>query len=197
MTTGIGGSSRWITSRSCRPSSSLPCSQTSRITSAGRRWRTASMASVLLWARRAVLPSSSRMPAISVQMSRSSSTIRISWPMALQTVRNVICGSLCGCRMWSSRRDFLRVTPEYQTDARTATLAVVQSEIAAMIFHDLLDDRETEAGAFAARRHVRLGEALAPLFRQAFAVVLDDNAHGGILVAQRKRDLPRRQHLAR
>ena len=48
ITTGTGGSSRRITSRSCRPSSSLPCSQTSRITSAGRRCRTASVASVLL-----------------------------------------------------------------------------------------------------------------------------------------------------
>src|SRR5882672_2476535 len=195
ITTGTGGSSRRMMSRSCRPSSSLPCSQTSRITSAGRRWRTASTASVLLWARRAVLPSSSRMPAISVQMSRSSSTMRISWPMALQTVRDGLSGSLCGCRMWSSRRDFLRVTSEYQTDARAATLAVVEHEITAVIFHDLFDDREAKTGALAAGCHVRLGEALAPLFRQALAVVFDNDAHGGIVVAQGERDLPWRQRL--
>src|ERR1700730_10900180 len=183
-------------SRSCRPSSSLPCSQTSRMTSAGRRWRTASIASVLSWARRAVWPSSSRMPAISVQMSRSSSTMRMSWAMTLQTVRDGLSGSLCGCRMRSSRRDFLRVTPEYQTDARTATLAVIKPAITAVIFHDLLDDREAEAGALAAGRHVRLGEPLAPLLRQAFAVVLDDNAHGGIVVAQGERDFSRWQRLA-
>src|SRR5260370_10292977 len=191
--TGSGGSSRRMMSRSCKPSSSLPCSQTSRMTSAGRRWRTASIASVLSWARRAVWPSSSRMPAISVQMSRSSSTMRMSWAMTLQTVRDGLSGSLCGCRMWSSRRDFLRVTPEYQTDARTATLAVVQRKITAVIFHDLLDDRETETGALAASRHVGLGEALAPLLRQTLAVVLDDNAYNAVLVAQRDRDLAWRQ----
>src|SRR5260370_37973740 len=136
------------------------------------------------------------MPAISVQMSRSSSTMRMSWAMTLQTVRDGLSGSLCGCRMWSSRRDFLRVTPEYQTDARAATLAVVQRKITAVIFHDLLDDRETEAGALAAGRHVRLGEALAPLLRQAFAIVLDDKAHGGVAVAQGERDLSRWQRLA-
>src|SRR5258708_796985 len=192
ITTGTGGSSRRITSSSCRPSSSLPCSQTSRVTSAGRRWRTASMASGLLWAPRAGWPSPSRWPAISVQMSRSSSTMRISWPMPLQPVRDVMCGSLCGRRVRSNRRDFLRVASEYQTDARTATLAVVQREIAAMILHDLLDDGETEAGALAARCHVRFGQALASLLGQALAVVLDDNADRGAVVAQRERDLARR-----
>src|SRR4029450_9158434 len=187
------GSSRRITSRICRPSSSAPCSQTSRITSAGRRWRTASMASVLLWARRAVWPSSSRMPAISVQMSRSSSTMRISWPMTLQTVRDVMCGSLCGRRMRTNRRDFLRVTSEYQTDARPATLAVIQGEIAAMIFHDLLDDGEAQARTLAARGHIGLGQPFAAFLGQPLAVVVDDDAHGDIVVAQRQLDLTRRQ----
>src|SRR5215475_4836543 len=196
MTTGTGGSSRWITSRSCRPSSSLPCSQTSRMTSAGRRWRTASTASELLWARRAVCPSSSRMPAISVQMSRSSSTIRISWPMTLQTVRNVGCGSLCGRRMRARRRDFLRVASEYQTDARAATLAVVERERPAVVFHDLLDDREPQTRAFAPRGHVGLGEPLAVLHRQALAIVLNENAHIGPVIAQAEHDLALRQRLA-
>src|SRR4029450_2438075 len=186
------GSSRRITSRICRPSSSAPCSQTSRITSAGRRWRTASMASVLLWARRAVWPSSSRMPAISVQMSRSSSTMRISWPMTLQTVRDVTCGSLCGRCVRTYRRDFLRVPPEYQTDTRPATLAAVQGEIAAMIFHDLLDDRETKPGTLAARGHIRLGEPFAAFLGQTLAVVVDDDAHRCVIVTQRQRDLARR-----
>src|SRR5215470_15382162 len=177
MTTGTGGSSRRITSRSCNPSSSLPCSQTSRITSAGRRCRTASIASLLLWARRALCPSSSRIPAISVQMSRSSSTIRISWPMTLQTVRDVVCGSLCGRRVCGCRREFLRVAPEYQTDARAATLAVVKRQQAPMVFHDLLDDGEPKPGALAAGRHIGLGKALAAGLGQAFAVVLHDDAH--------------------
>src|ERR1700722_13203715 len=136
------------------------------------------------------------MPAISKQMSRSSSTMRMSWAMTLQTVRDGLSGSLCGCRMWSSRRDFLRVTSEYQTDARAATLAVVQHEITAVIFHDLLDDGEAEACALAAGRHIRLGEALAPLFRQTFAIFLDDNAHGGVVVAQGERDFPWRERVA-
>src|SRR5215470_5867044 len=184
MTTGTGGSSRRITSRSCNPSSSLPCSQTSRITSAGRRCRTASIASLLLWARRAVCPSSSRIPAISVQMSRSSSTIRISWPMTLQAVRDVVCGSLCGCRVCGCRREFLRVAPEYQTDARTATLAVVQGQQPPMVFHDLLDDGEPQARALAARRHVGFGEAFATGLGQALAIVLDDNADNRPFVVQ-------------
>src|SRR5215217_4750891 len=185
-----------MTSSSCRPSSSLPWSQTSRITSAGLRWRTASVASVLLWARRAVLPSSSRMPAISVQMSRSSSTMRISWPMTLQTVRDLTSGSLCGRCVRTYRRDFLRVTPEYQTDTCAATLAVIQGEIAAMIFHDLLDDGEAQARTFAARGHIGLGEPLAAFLGQALAVVVDDDAHRCVIVAQRQRDLARRQGLA-
>src|ERR1051325_6703929 len=186
-----------MTSSSCSPSSSLPCSQTSRITSAGRRWRTASIASVLLWARRAVWPSSSRMPAISVQMSRSSSTMRISWPMTLQTVRSRRCGSLCGRRMRPDRRYFLRVPPEYQTDTRAATLAVIQREMAAMILHDLLDDGETEPGPLAARGHIGLGQPLAAFFGQSLAVVLDDDPHGGIVVAQAERDLAGRQRFPR
>src|SRR5260370_31261327 len=137
------------------------------------------------------------MPAISVQMSRSSSTMRMSWAMTLQTVRDGLSGSLCGCRMWSSRRDFLRVTPEYQTDARAATLAVVQRKITAVIFHDLLDDRETEAGALAAGRHVRLGCALPPLLPEAVAAVLDNNSPGGGVVAQGGRKLSPWQGLAR
>ena len=36
----------------------------------------------------------------------------------------MVRGSLCGGRVTGRRRDFLRVAPEYQTDARTATLAV-------------------------------------------------------------------------
>src|SRR5882672_3869595 len=108
-----------------------------------------------------------------------------------------MCGSLGGRRVRTYRRDFLRVTPEYQTDARTATLAVIQCEIAAMIFHDLLDDREAEPGTLAARGHIRLGQPLAAFLGQALAVVVDDDAHRCVIVAQRQRDLARRQHLTR
>src|SRR5579883_3492063 len=185
ITTGIGGSSRRITSRSCRPSSSLPCSHTSRITSAGRRWRTASIASLLLCARRAVWPSSSRMPAMSVQMSRSSSTIRLSCAMTLQIVRVACGGSLGGCDLRPSRRDFLRVAPEYQTDTRAATLPVIEHQFAAVILHDLLDDGEPQPRSLAAGRHVRLGKPVPALFRQSLAVVLHDDAHRRTVIDER------------
>src|SRR5258708_7387850 len=198
--TGIGGSSRRMTSSSRRLSSAVPCSQTSRMTSAGRRWRTASIASVLLWARRGACPSSSRMPAIRVQMSRSSSTMRMSWPIWFQTDSSgcplLLSGSLCGRRLRRSRRDFLRVAPEYQTDARTATLAVVEDEGAAVVLHDLLDDRKAKAGAFAARRHVGLGQPLPAFLRQSLAVVLHDHADRVAVFLQGERDLARLQSLA-
>src|ERR1044072_6512863 len=86
--------------------------------------------------------------------------MRISWHMSLQTVRDVTGGSLCGRCVRTYRRDFLRVPPEYQTDTSPATLAVIQGEIAATIFHDLIDDREAEARPLAARGHIGQGEPL-------------------------------------
>src|SRR5690242_9178920 len=134
------------------------------------------------------------MPAISVQISRSSSTIKISWPMALQTVRG-FHGLLCGCRMRRSRRDFPRVPSEYQTDARPATLAVVQEKLAAVVFHDLLDDGETEPCPFAASRHIGLGQAIASCLGEALAIVLDHDANGRPVIFERQRNLSRRQRL--
>ena len=46
-----------------------------------------------------------------------------------------------------------------------------------MIFHDFFYDRETEAGALGPRRHIRLGEALAALDREAAAIVGDAHLH--------------------
>src|SRR5690242_20186034 len=42
-----------------------------------------------------------------------------------------------------------------------------------MIFHDLLDDSEAQAGALRARCHIWLGQPLAAVPRQALAVVFD------------------------
>src|SRR5579883_1287643 len=103
------------------------------------------------------------------------------------------CGSLRGSRLSRHRRDLLRVAPEYQTDASPATLAVIERQQSAMVLHDFFYDRETEAGALAARRHVGLGQALTALDRQTLAVVLDDDAHSGALVPQAQRNLARRQ----
>ena len=129
------------------------------------------------------------MPAISVQMSGSSSTMRMSGAM-----RPSLTGSRIIVRRSGTADAISSRLPEYQTDARAATLAVVQREIAAVIFHDLLDDRETQAGALAARRHVGLGQALAPLLRQAVAIVLDDDAtRSSSLSRKSERDLARWQ----
>src|SRR5882757_2893330 len=117
------------------------------------------------------------MPAINVQMSRSSSTIRISWAMTLQTVRCVLGGSLSCCCMQSARRDLPRIASEYQTDARTATFTVSERKLSTVILHDLLDDREAKTGPLAPRRDIWLGHALAAFARKSPAVVLDDDAH--------------------
>src|SRR3990167_1133971 len=130
-------------------------------------------------------------------MSRSSSTIRMSWAMTLQAVRYCLCGSLCGCRMRSSRRDFLRVPSEYQTDGGAATLSVLQRKITTVIFHYLLDDSQAQPRPFAAGRHVRLGQALSSFLRQTLAVVLDDNTHRRAVVLQGQRNLASRQRSGR
>src|SRR5215813_11042432 len=95
-----------------------------------------------------------------------------------------------------ARADAISFASEYQTDARAATLAVVERERPAVVFHDLLDDREPQTRAFAARGHVGLGEPLAVLGWQALAIVLDENAHVGPVVAQAEHDLALRQALA-
>src|SRR5476651_2216228 len=97
--------------------------------------------------------------------------------------------------MGACRRDLLRVAPEYQTDARTATLAVLEQQRAAMVFHDLLDDREPQPGALAACRHIRLGQAVAAFPRQALAIVLDDDTDARALVLQIERNFSPRQRL--
>src|SRR5262245_56992922 len=54
---------------------------------------------------------------------------------------------------------------------RSATVVVAEDEAPAMVLRDLLDDRQPEAGALGPRRHIGLGQALAPLDRQPLAVV--------------------------
>ena len=51
---------------------------------------------------------------------------------------------------------------EDQSDPRPFWLGIFQHQLSLMIFHDLLDDGETEARALAARGHIRLGKAIAP-----------------------------------
>src|SRR6185312_5386240 len=108
------------------------------------------------------------MPHISMRISASSSTTRMSCAM---------CGGPCcdGGRSGVGLCDGARLDAmEDEHDARAAAFAVLERKLAAVILHDLLDDGEAEPGTLGARRHVRLGEPLAPLARQAAAAILDD-----------------------
>src|SRR5512139_2606082 len=99
-------------------------------------------------------------------MSRSSSTTRMSsainrTPMSLQL------RSFGGLAAGSHGH---RLAGETQDRARAAAWCRSKGEIAAMLLDDLLDDRESEASALLARRHVGLEDAH-PTLRQADAVV--------------------------
>src|SRR5215472_14836626 len=107
------------------------------------------------------------MPHISMRMSASSSTTRMSCAMDR-------CLRSRARRFGRRRGTAIVAAMEDEHYARATSLAILQDEFAAMIFHDLLDDGETETGALAARRHVRLGQALASFRRETATVVLDD-----------------------
>src|SRR5258708_15091831 len=140
----------------------------SSTTRLGRRVRIASSVAVESAAARVWWPSSSRMPPMSIRMSASSSTIRMSCAMT-------------GCFRQLLRRTglarTLRANPpeEREGNARAAAGAILEHQRAAMIFHDFFDNRQSQSGTFGARCHIRLGEPLAVLQRQALAIVLDDD----------------------
>src|SRR5215469_15706653 len=73
-------------------------------------------------------------------------------------------------------------THEQQRHARAAAGAIVEAQLAAVVFHDLLDDRQTETRAAAARGDVPLGQPIALLVRQADAVVFDRNGDDAVRV---------------
>ena len=58
-----------------------------------------------------------------------------------------------------------------------------------MIFHDLLDDSEAQPGALGPRRHIGLGQPLAAIMRQALAVILDNDQHLPVPLADRDANL--------
>src|SRR6266852_2046747 len=102
-----------------------------------------------------------------MRMSTSSSTIKMSCAM-------VDCAQLH--RLLCSIREFHCAdlgNREDELDPRPIGLPIFQNQLAAVIFHDLLDDGETQASSLCAGRDIRLGQPLAALLRQAFAVVLD------------------------
>src|ERR1700732_2641556 len=123
------------------------------------------------------------MPHINMRISASSSTTRTSCAMD---------DGPCCCDGWrlGQRSGIAGLgTVEDQHDAGAAAVAVIEDQLAAVIFHDLLDDGETEPGALGARRHIGLGQALAPFGRQAAAIVLDDERDLPVRIVEPHGDL--------
>ena len=84
------------------------------------------------------------------------------------------------------------------TRAPGAWRGVGQDQLAAVVFHDPLDDGQAQAGALLAGGHIGLGQAVAVLGRQADAVVLDLEVDATVGVDdQRARDPARRLGVAR
>src|SRR5215472_14942050 len=116
-------------------------------------------------------------------MSASSSTIRMSCAMGYRAQLGGFGGRADG-RM--------RLAGKNQRDPSSARFPILQQQFPLVIFHDLLDDSEPQAGALRAGRHVRLGQALAVLARQAFSVVLDRDRDAAFDVTHSDRDPARR-----
>jgi len=90
----------------------------------------------------------------------------------------------------------VRVAGKDQCDPGSTRFPILQKQFPLVIFHDLFHDSEPQAGALCAGRHVRLGQALAMLLRQAFSVVLDRDRDPAIGVGGGDRDPARRLRLA-
>src|SRR5205814_8716523 len=129
-------------------------------------------------------PSSLRTPAISMRLSASSSTIRTSCAMAdpaqlhgaqfhglIRCIETLRSANLRGGKM--------------ETDAGALRLPILQDQLSVMIFHDLLDDGQTQACALCPRRDVRVGQLLAPMLRQPLPVIFDN--HGSLAILLRNR----------
>src|SRR5258708_38652492 len=166
------------------PASSLPQCQISRITTVGCRAWIAARASRLPAASRVEYPSSFKTPAISIRMSASSSTIRMSCAMGSGTQlgrRNDGCGSLYNTG----------IADEHQRYPRPIRLPIGERQLTAVIFHDLSNDSETQAGALGSGRHVGFGQALTSLLRQALTAVFDGDGHVVSILRTRHPNLAR------
>src|ERR1700761_8243414 len=105
-----------------------------------------------------------------MRISASSSTIRISCAMA----DRALCHGLIRC-IETLRGANLR-GGKMETDAGALRLPILQDQLSVMIFHDLLDDGQTQACALCPRGDIRLRQLLAPMLWQAFPIVF--NNHG-------------------
>src|SRR5689334_4121565 len=130
-----------------------PCSQTSRITSDGRRTRNASVAASASPAPRVSYPSSRRIPSISILMSGSSSTIRMSY-----AIRH------------------LRRQDQYSDSARTV-VSVIERQTSPVVFHDLLDNRQSQSGALGLMCYIGFSQPCTIFLRQPDSVISHDDAN--------------------
>src|SRR5580704_17680910 len=100
-----------------------------------------------------------------MRMSASSSTIRMSCAMG-------------DCTQVHPRRltvadNAVSFGNEYQLYPGSGRLRILEQQPALVIFHDLLDDGEAQAGALRPCRHIGFGETLAAALGQSFAIILD------------------------
>src|SRR3546814_2808758 len=97
------------------------------------------------------------MPVISIRMSASSSTMRISLAMPGSSFHRRHHDAFLGLSAATFRHIFAQ--GENETDDGAAALAVAQKQVAAVILHDLLHNCQPKSSAALARRHVGLGQA--------------------------------------
>src|ERR1700746_1350160 len=115
-----------------------------------------------------------------MRMSASSSTIRTSCAMADRAQFHGLIGCIETLRSANLRGG------KMETDAGALRLPILQDQHSMMIFHDLLDDGQSQAGALCPRGNIRLGQLLAPMPRQPLPVVFD-NHDGGLAIFLRNR----------
>src|SRR5215470_16754758 len=178
------GSSGWVflmMFSTSRPSSRLPCSQMSRITSCGRRSSTALRASSESRAKRVRCPSSCRKPATISRMSASSSTIRISAAICRSLARWLSSPAACRGGLWLCAGYRLGRGPahgqRYADQCAVAPLgarrSILQCQRPPMLLDALLHNGQTKPRTLllAFGGHIGLQQAHAVLLGQAWAVV--------------------------
>src|ERR1700730_5520428 len=114
-------------------------------------------------------------------MSASSSTIRTSCAMGYRTY---LGGGVGG----TGSAGGTSLAGKCQRHPSSAPFSIFQHQLPLVIFHDLFDDSDPQAGTLRARRHIGLGQSLAILLRQAFAVVFDDHGDSSVRLLDRDRD---------
>src|SRR6202045_2284946 len=92
-----------------------------------------------------------------MRISASSSTIRTSCAMADRARFHGLIRCIGTPRSASFRGG------EMEADAGTLRLFTLQNQLSMVIFHDLLDDGQTQARAFCPRGDVRLGQLLSAM----------------------------------